>query len=154
MNTSDITELLHQREPYLMVSEITECDQKKIKAKKIFSGEEFFLKGHFPDAPVVPGAMIQEFCTQSAGILISKYHSPVENYNSKSTKGHALGVLRKVNYAKFISIVKPTDFIECEVELEEKIENLFHFKARVIQNSQVMAKIGFTLTNISDDHLM
>ena len=48
MNTSDITKLLHQREPYLMVSEITECDQKKIIAKKIFSGEEFFLKGHFP----------------------------------------------------------------------------------------------------------
>ena len=51
MNTSDITKLLHQREPYLMVSEITECDQKKIIAnfKIIGFPDEYMVNGSQSD---------------------------------------------------------------------------------------------------------
>ena len=65
MNKAEITELLHHRAPYLMVDEVSEISEKEIKTQKLYS-EEFFVPGHFPGASVVPGAMLQEFCTQSA----------------------------------------------------------------------------------------
>lgn len=33
-------------------------------------GDEWFLQGHFPDAPVVPGVILCEILAQSAGILM------------------------------------------------------------------------------------
>ncbi len=154
LSENQIIEVLHQRPPYLMVNEVMSCDKNLIKSRKNFSGAEPFVLGHFPGAPVVPGAMIQELCTQSAGVLLSKFYSPVENYNSLTTKGYALGVLRKVDYAKFTKIVKPTIPLDCKVELIESVDNLFHFKAEVFQGEKRVAQLGFSLVNISDDKIM
>ena len=35
-------------------------------------GDEWFLQGHFPDAPVVPGVILCEILAQSAGILMKE----------------------------------------------------------------------------------
>ena len=153
MNKTQIQELLHHRDPYLMVSEVTKSNENEIESLKTFSGDEFFVKGHFPNAPVVPGAMIQEFCTQSAGVLITKYHSPVKDYNSNKTKGWALGVLNKVQGAKYLSIVKPQGDLKAKVKLIDKMDNLFKFSAEVYQDDELKAKLKFSLVNISDDYL-
>lgn len=149
----EINNILHQRAPYLMVDKVIELDNKRIRAIKIHHGEEGHVRGHFPGAPIVPGAMLQEICTQSAGILITKFYSPVENYHSKKTKGWALGVLNRVNYAKFLKITKPSLPIEAQVELIDHNENLFKFKGKVFQANELMAKFSFNLVNISDEYL-
>lgn len=153
MNRNEIQSLLHHRDPYLMIDRVDQMNEENIDAVKVHSGNEFYVKGHFPNAPVVPGAMIQEMCTQAAGILITKHHSPVENYDSEKTKGWALGVLRKVNYAKFKSITKADSDININVKLIENVDNLFTFKATVKQSNETKAQISFNLANISDDHL-
>lgn len=153
MNQLQIQELLHQRAPYLMVSQVKKITDNEIQSLKIFSGDEFFIKGHFPGAPVVPGAMIQELCTQSAGILITKLHSPVDNYSSSKTKGWALGVLSKVNGAKYIGIVRPKGELNATIQLIDKLDNLFKFSAKVYQNNELKAKLSFNLVNISDDYI-
>jgi 3-hydroxyacyl-[acyl-carrier-protein] dehydratase len=99
MNIDEVKVLLHHREPYLMVDRIDALTCHAVTGVKSHRGDEAHLAGHFPGAPVVPGAMLQELCTQSAGALITKFYSPVENYDSEKTKGHALGVLAKVAYA-------------------------------------------------------
>ena len=87
MNKEQIKNILHQREPYLMVDQVLHISEKTIHTCKNHQGNEAHVQGHFPGAPVVPGAMLQEICTQSAGILITQYYSPVLNYNSNTTKG-------------------------------------------------------------------
>lgn len=153
MKETEITKLLHHRAPYLLVSSVIEHSKSNIETTKSFSGDEFFLQGHFPGAPIVPGAMIQEFCTQSAGILLTKYHCPVEDYDSEVTKGHAIGVLNKVEFAKYLSIVKPVSPINAKIELISSESNLFKFKAKVFQDGTLKAKLLFNLVNISDDYL-
>jgi 3-hydroxyacyl-[acyl-carrier-protein] dehydratase len=148
---AEIKKLLHHREPYLMVSEIISDKEDFIETVKTPQANEGYVLGHFPGAPVVPGAMLQEICTQSAGILITKYHSPVPNYDSEKTKGWALGVLNKIEFAKFLSIVKPTSSISAKVKLIAKQDNLFKFRAKVYQDEQLKAKINFNLVNISDE---
>jgi len=153
MNQVEIKELLHHRSPYLMVSEVTKATDGEIQSLKKFSGDEFFIKGHFPGDPVMPGAMIQEFCTQTAGILITKYHCPVDNYSSTKTKGWALGVLNKVNGAKYLGIVRPDADLKAIVKLTDKVDNLFKFSAKVYQDGLLKAKLSFNLVNISDEYL-
>lgn len=154
LNTQEVKTLLHHREPYLMVTQVLKLDEKTIKTQKVFGDQDHFIAGHFPGAPVVPGAMLQEACTQSAGVLLTKFYSPVENYDSEKTKGYALGVLKKVEYAKYLEMVKPHAPIEIEVELLEDLNPLFLFKAKVSQEGRVKAKLSFKLANISDHHLL
>jgi 3-hydroxyacyl-[acyl-carrier-protein] dehydratase len=153
MNIDELKVLLHHREPYLMVDRIDALTCHAVTGVKSHRGDEAHLAGHFPGAPVVPGAMLQELCTQSAGALITKFYSPVENYDSEKTKGHALGVLAKVAYAKYIGIVKTDRDVFAEVELVEQLGPLFKFKAKVLQDGRLKAKLMFSLINLSDDHL-
>jgi 3-hydroxyacyl-[acyl-carrier-protein] dehydratase len=153
MHKEEIKNILHQREPYLMVDQVHSIDEKSIHTSKTHAGNEPHVLGHFPGAPVVPGAMLQEICTQSAGILITQFYSPVKNYNSNTTKGWALGVLNKVEFAKYLEMVKPNQPIEAKVELIEHQDGLFKFRAQVYQQQKLKAKLKFNLVNISDKYL-
>ncbi|MCT4640997.1 MAG: hypothetical protein N4A33_01790 [Bacteriovoracaceae bacterium] len=153
MDIEQIKKLLHHREPYLMVSKVISCSENKIETIKTHTNDEAHIKGHFPGAPIVPGAMLQEMCTQSAGILLTKFHCPVDNYDSEVTKGHAIGVLRRVEKAKYSKIVKPHISIEARVELKEQVEDIFSFKAKVFQNNEKVASLSFSLINTSDSIL-
>ena len=150
---SEILTLLHQRDTYLMLDKVTELEQHRIKTSKVAKLSDPYISGHFPDAPVIPGAMLQEMCTQSAGLLITKNHCPIENYNSTKDQGWALGVLNKVNYAKFYSVSKPEIETLIEVELLSHEENLFKFKAKVMQKDVLKAKFSFNLMNIKDHYI-
>lgn len=153
MKIEQIKKLLHQREPYLMPTEVIDINSKQITAVKQHSGDEFYIKGHFPGAPVVPGAMLQELCTQSAGILITKFYSPVPDYDSSITKGWALGVLNKVELSKFFDFSNVDDDLIAKVELIDHHEQLFKFRASVFQNSKLKAKFRFNLVNIREEYI-
>jgi 3-hydroxyacyl-[acyl-carrier-protein] dehydratase len=75
--TNIIEQKLHHRSPYLMIDKIIDSSTDMIRTQKIPNLNEFYLQGHFPNSPVVPGAMMQEMTTQSAGLLITLFHSPV-----------------------------------------------------------------------------
>lgn len=154
LNKEQIEKILHHRDPYLMVDSVSYLTETMIKTKKVPNAMEPYLKGHFPGAPIVPGAMLQELCTQSAGILITKFYSPVENYDSTSTIGYALGVLTKVEDARFKGIVKPFYDIDAEVELVDHLGDLFKFKAQVFQKKLLKATVKFSLVNLEDSLLI
>ncbi len=153
LTSSEVKSLLHHREPYLLIDDVAEVIDNKIIVIKNHKGDEFYVKGHFPRASVVPGAMLQEMSSQAAGIMITKFHSPVENYNSDDTKGWALGVLNKVENAKYLGVVKPDKEIQIEVTLKESLGTLFKFRSIITQDNSIKAKINFNLVNISDEHL-
>lgn len=149
--TINIKKRLHHRSPYLLIDEVIEHSKNKLHAKKTPRTSEYYLVGHFPGAPVVPGAMLQEMTTEAAGLLIAEYYSPVDDYDSDVTEGFALGVLRSIHNAKFKSFARPDDELNIYVELLENIENAFRFKASIIKNveEKIMSN-EFTLINISD----
>ena len=150
LNQTEITNLLHHRPPYLMVDFVEEMNPTYLRALKTPKLSDFYIQGHFPGAHVVPGAKLQEMSTQSAGVLVTKYFSPVENYNSNETKGYALGVLSKVNYAKYKSFAKPDIPITIVVNLTQHLEDLFKFKAELFQSNELIMKNSFNLVNIED----
>lgn len=152
MELNEIKKLLHHREPYLMVEKVIEHSSEFIHTQKKMSGHPI-TDGHFPGAPIVPGAMLQEMCTQAAGVLITKYHAPVEDYDSEKTKGYALGVLREVKSAKFFGMNRPEKVIDIKVRLEKIMRNRFDFCGEVYQDERCTAQVNFQLFNIPGELL-
>lgn len=71
MNRDEIKSIIPHREPMLLVDEV-ELTGGEAVGKYTVRGDEFFLQGHFPGNPVVPGAILCEMMGQSACLLIDK----------------------------------------------------------------------------------
>ena len=73
LNTEEIKALIPQRYPFLMLDKVIEIKAGElIKAYKNVSINEDYFRGHFPDAPIFPGAFIAEAMAQAACILLKK----------------------------------------------------------------------------------
>ena len=149
----NILKRLHHRPPYLLLNDVLEHSEKQLSAVSLPTGEEFYLKGHFPGTPVVPGAMMQEMTTQAAGLLITEHHSPVPDYDSETTKGWALGVLRAVHNAKYKSFARPGDRMLITVELIDHVDAVFRFKGKIEVADKTIMFNEFSLVNIEEAKL-
>ena len=107
LNKNQIIELLPHREPMLLIDEL-------INIKKLFSAtaivnvkkDSFFVQGHFPGQPVMPGVLIVEAFGQAAAALTAAGIDKAE-YENK------LVYLMSVDRARFRSPVIP----DCELNL-------------------------------------
>jgi 3-hydroxyacyl-[acyl-carrier-protein] dehydratase len=70
MKKEEIKTYIPHREPMLLVEEINIDEHNVAHAYYKVTGEEFFLKGHFPDNPIVPGVILCEIMAQSCCLLI------------------------------------------------------------------------------------
>ena len=145
-----IEDYLHHRPPYLLVNKIVSMADDQIETESNITGDEFFIAGHFPGAPVLPGAMMQEMTTQSAGILIAARHNPMEEYNTHDPffNEYALGVLVKVMNSRFRGFARPGDALTITVRLNEKIGDFFDFSGSINVGDRTVLKNSFRLTNI------
>ena len=55
----------------LLVDEIIENDDGTVTGKYTVRGDEFFLQGHFPGNPIVPGVILCEMAAQSSCLLMA-----------------------------------------------------------------------------------
>lgn len=152
---SSVEDYLHHRAPYLMVDGIQSISDSEIVTSRRVTGEEYFLQGHFPGAPVVPGAMMQEMTTQSAGILIAARYNPMPEYNTHDPhfNEYALGVLVKVEQARFKGFARPGDQLEIRVNLNERLSGIFDFRATIAVGKKIIMRNRFQLTNIESSVL-
>jgi 3-hydroxyacyl-[acyl-carrier-protein] dehydratase len=150
----NIQKRLHHRPPYLFLSKVVEHSDHYLHAQVTPQGDEFYLLGHFPHVPIVPGAIMQEMTTQAAGLMISEHHSPIPDYDSETTKGWALGVLRAIHMAKYKNFARPGETLDIKVELIDHIENSFRFRGHIEMMGKKIMMNEFTLINISEQKLM
>ena len=70
MDREEIKKYLPHREPMLLVDEAEIDGDGVCHAKYRVREDEFFLRGHFPDNPVVPGVILCEIMAQSCALLV------------------------------------------------------------------------------------
>ena len=146
---------LHHRPPYLLVDEIVSITEHEVCTRKKLRGDEFFITGHFPGAPILPGAIMQEMSTQSAGILIAGEFNPMEDYDTSDPdhNPYTLGVLVKVLRARFRGFARPGQLVEARVVLNEQVDQLFDFSATLRADERIIMQNQFQLTNIPSSSL-
>lgn len=146
----DVKQYLHHRPPYLLVERVLSVSSQKAVTEKTVTGEEGYIQGHFPGAPIFPGAMMHELTTQSAGILIASHYNPMEEFNTEDPffNEYALGVLVKTKHARYKGFARPGDVLTSTVTLNERISEVFDFSAVVRVDGKIIMKNGFQLMNI------
>lgn len=141
---------LHHRPPYLLVDRILSIQDQQVTTETIVAADTFYGQGHFPGSPVLPGALMQEMTTQSAGILIAARYNPMEKFNTHDPfyNQYALGVLVKVFQSRFRGFARPGDQLTTSVRLDEWTGNAFDFTGKIDLNGRSIMQNRFRLVNI------
>ncbi len=101
----------------LLVDESWLGDDGKAYGKYTVRGDEFFLKGHFPGAPVVPGVILCEMASQSSCAMVA------ESLTGK------IPLFAGMNNVRFKNTVHVGDTIEFCCELKRKLAACYVIKA-------------------------
>lgn len=135
MNKEEIKKLLPHREPMLLVDEVELIDGKA-HGKCRIRGDEYFLQGHFPGNPVVPGVILCEMMAQSACVLLAQ-----------GASDGATPFFTSLDKVKFRGQVKPGDTLETECEITRQRGNFYFAKGqgRVDGKLCVSAEFSFAL---------
>ena len=106
----EIIKLLPHREPMLLIDELR--DIKKLSSATAILNvrkDSFFVQGHFPENPVMPGVLIVESFGQAAAALTA-------HGLDKSTYENKLVFLMGVEKARFRNPVIPDCILELKIE--------------------------------------
>lgn len=139
---SAIEASIPHRPPMLLIDRIVEQTKDKILCEKLFTESEFFVQGHFPNYPLVPGVILCECCMQAGAILLS---AMAEGENS-------VPVATRMDSVKFKQMVRPGDRIEIEAELKEVVSAAYFLVGKARVHGKLAARLDFacTLTNPQD----
>ncbi len=112
----------------------------KAHAKKHINGDEFFLDGHFPDYPVVPGVILCEILAQSVCVLMGE-----EKIGNKKT------LFTGLNNVKFKNVVRPGDTFETECEIVRVKEPFYFAKGKGTVNGKLCVSAEFSFAIVEKD---
>jgi 3-hydroxyacyl-[acyl-carrier-protein] dehydratase len=140
LNKEQILKLLPHREPMLLINEL-------LNIKKLFSAtaivnvkkNSFYVQGHFPGQPVMPGVLIVEAFGQAAAALTAHGIDPKEYANK-------LVYLMSVEKARFRSPVIPDCELHLEIEAVRSHGRVWKYKGIAKVNGKKMADAEWSAT--------
>ena len=136
MDRSEIMTILPHRDHMLLVDDVTEENGEAVGHYHV-RGDEFFLKGHFPGHPIVPGVILCEILAQSACVLL----------RNQMTDGK-LPVYTGLNNVRFRSPVRPGDTIETRCHIRRAKHPFYFAEGTVTVEGRlcVSAEFSFAIT--------
>ena len=140
LTKSQIIELLPHREPMLLIDELYDI-------KKLFSAsaivnvkkDSFFVDGHFPGQPVMPGVLIVEAFGQAAAALTAHGIDPKEYANK-------LVYLMSVDKARFRNPIIPDCELHLEIEAVRSHGRVWKYKGTAKVDGKRMADAEWSAT--------
>ncbi len=140
LSKQDIISLLPHREPMLLIDEL-------INIKKLFSAtaivnvkkDSFFVQGHFPENPVMPGVLIVEAFGQAAAALTAAGIDK-ETYENK------LVFLMGIEKARFRNPVIPDCKLELNIEAVRSHGRVWKYKGEAFVKGKKMADALWSAT--------
>ena len=140
LNKAEIINLLPHREPMLLVDELYDIvDLKSATAVLNVTKKSFFVQGHFPDNPVMPGVFIIESFGQAAAALTA-------HGLDKSTYEDKLVFLMGVEKARFRNPVIPDCKLILKIEAIRSHGRVWKYKGEAFVDGKKMADAQWSAT--------
>ena len=140
LDKKQIEDLLPHRAPMLLIDQL-------LNIKKLFSAtaivnvkkNSFFVQGHFPDNPVMPGVLIVEAFGQAAAALTA-HGLDKETYDNK------LVFLMGIEKARFRNPVIPDCKLELKIQAIRTHGRVWKYKGDAFVDGKKMADAQWSAT--------
>ncbi len=104
-----IQTIIPHRDPFLFVDEIVELEPGvRAHGTWTITGDEWFLQGHFPANPIVPGVIMVEASAQVAAVCALTH----PDHQGK------FGVFAGIDDVRFRRIVRPGDLLDMVIDVD------------------------------------
>ena len=122
---AEIEAIIPHRDPFLFLDEVLELELgRRVVARKLLRGDEWFFAGHFPGRPIMPGVLLIEALAQLAGIVVwSGYDLAADSDGDRPP----LGVLAGVRKFRFRRLVVPGDLVRLEATCTARMGGVYEF---------------------------
>jgi 3-hydroxyacyl-[acyl-carrier-protein] dehydratase len=109
LGKGEIEQILPHRDPFLLLDEVLELEPGvRVVARKLVRTDEWYLAGHFPGRPIMPGVLMVEAMAQTGAIAVLA---------DEANRGK-LALFAGIDDVRFKRIVEPGDELELTCELE------------------------------------
>ena len=109
LGRAQIEEILPHRDPFLFLDEVVVLEPgARVVARKSVREDEWFLTGHFPGRPIMPGVIIVEAMAQTGAVAVLA---------DEANRGK-LALFAGIDGVRFKRMVLPGDELELTCELE------------------------------------
>jgi 3-hydroxyacyl-[acyl-carrier-protein] dehydratase len=109
LDADQIQAIIPHRPPFLLIDRIVELEPGKriVGQKEVSPSRDDFLRGHFPDYPVMPGVLIVEALAQTGAVLVMQ----------DPANAGKLPFFARIDNCRFRQQVRPGDTLRLEVEV-------------------------------------
>jgi len=146
LNKSDILSLLPHREPMLLIDELIDIKHlHSATAIMYVKKNAFYVNGHFPDNPVMPGVLIIEAFGQAAAALTA-HGIDKKEYENK------LVFLMSVDKARFRNPVIPDCKLELKIEAIRSHGRVWKYKGEAFVDGKRMADAQWSATIVDKNN--
>jgi 3-hydroxyacyl-[acyl-carrier-protein] dehydratase len=141
LRREQIEEILPHRDPFLFLDEVMVLEPgARVVARKQVREDEWFLTGHFPGRPIVPGVIIVEAMAQAGAVAVLA---------DEANRGK-LALFAGINDVRFKRMVLPGDELELTCELERMRGPVGRGKATATVDAELAARgtLTFAVTDL------
>ncbi len=138
------SQLLEQRAPFQFIDRVIEFDGERLECIKCVAANEWYLSGHFPEQPVVPGVLMVEMCAQAAMIF--------GRLRMGETSGEPpRGFLAKIDEFSFHRVAVPGDVLTIRVQSVRQMGSFEELRVRIGRHG-TKAKIATGRVTVHVEH--
>ncbi len=138
LNSEQIQQLIPHRPPMLLIDRVLQREADSIVCEKTYRADEFFVQGHYPGQPIVPGVILCETALQAGAILLA----------ANGIEGSGVPVVTRMDGIRLKRIVRPGETVQVAVAIDEQVSSAYYLSGKLQVGDQNVARLTFACTMV------